>query len=289
MSFLNKRIIGFPAVAAMIAGTSIGPGVAHAGDPVVARQLTDKAIDAQNDGQHERAIILFDEAMAEVDHPKIRYFRAKSLEALGRRQEALEAFKGLVGIAEVDKYSAEIASFIRAIESDQQVAELALALDRERTAREAAERQREAAETRADESAIKVLQSRRSGLLPPSESRLRLGPVSARMVPAEPTFTIPSDAAMTAFARGEVRQYLDRFDRFDTERTVAGVLTVVSILGIGAGAGLAFGPFGDDGSRDTYRQAGIATGIVGVVAALAAAVVWPSAPDGGLKPDPLRE
>ena len=282
-----KRMCAGALAASLVTGVGVRGDAVRAADPMLARQLTDKAIEAQVAGDHQRALTLFDEAIVEVDHPKIRYFRAKSLDALGRREEALVEFRRLVGVAEVEKYASEIATFIRAIERDEQIAELAAALDRERTAREAAERQREAAETRAEETAIKVLQSRRSGLLPPSESRLRLGPVSARMVPAEPTFAVPTDEALAAFQRAEVKQYLDRFDRYDTERMVAGVLGGVALAGIGTGAGLAFGFPADDPARDTYRQAGLATGIVGVVAALAAAVVWPSAPDGGLKSDPL--
>jgi tetratricopeptide (TPR) repeat protein len=279
------RAFGLALTAAVLA---LGGADAQAGDPLVARQITDKAIEAQASGLHERAVALFDEAIAEVDHPKIRYFRAKSLDALGRRAEALTAFKALVGVSEVEKYSAEIDAYIRAIEVDTQASELAAALERERAAREAAERQRREAQERAEEAAVKVLGSRRSGLLPPPASRLRLGPVSARMVPLEPVSgTLPA-GLRADLAAGEVRRQLERFDRFDTERTVAGVLSVVALVGIGGGAGLAFGPFGDDGSRDTFRTAGLTAGIIGVVSALAAAAVWPSVPDTGLATDALK-
>lgn len=272
--------------ATMVCG--VGERAARAGDPLKARQITDQAIEAQTAGLHERAVALFDDAIAELDHPKIRYFRAKSLDALGRRAEALAAFKALIGVAEVDKYSAEIATYIRAIEVDTQASELAAALERERAAREAAERQRREAEERAEEAAVRVLGSRRAGLLPPPASRLRLGLVSARVVPHEPASgTLPAGIRADV-AAAEVRRHLDRFDRFDTERTVAGVLTAVALVGIGGGAALAFGPFGDDGSRDTFRTAGLTAGIVGVVSALAAAAVWPSVPDTGLATDTLK-
>lgn len=253
----------------------------------MARKLTDRAIEAQAAGMHGQALSIFDEAIAEVDHPKIRYFRAKSLDAVGRRAEALEAFKALIGVAEVEKYQAEIATFIRAIETDAQVSELAGALERERLARELAEQQRREADLRAEDAAVRVLQSRRSGLLPPPSSRLRLGPVSARMVPTEPTFDIPPLAVLQAESQALVAGHLDRFESFDTRRTVAGVLAAFAVAGLGGGAALAFAPPADDPSIDSYRQAGLATGIVGVVAALAAAVVWPSAPATGLVADPL--
>lgn len=282
---MTTRSLGISLVALLLC---LGPVGARAGDPLVARQITDKAIEAQAAGLHERAVGLFDDAIAEVDHPKIRYFRAKSLDALGRRAEALAAFKALVGVPEVEKYSAEIDAYIRAIEVDTQASELAAALERERAAREAAERQRREAEERAEEAAVKVLGSRRSGLLPPPASRLRLGSVSARMVPLEPTSgTLPA-GLRADLAAGQVRRQLDRFDRFDTERTVAGVLSVVALVGVGGGAGLAFGPFGDEGSRDTFRTAGLTAGIIGVVSALAAAAVWPSVPDTGLVSDALK-
>jgi len=275
-------------VATLLAVIGFAGGTAWAGDPLLARKLTDRAIEAQAAGMHEQALSIFDEAIAEVDHPKIQYFRAKSLDAMGRRTEALAAFKALIGVSEVEKYAAEIATYIRAIETDAQVSELSGALERERIAREIAEQERRAADERAEDAAVRVLQSRRSGLMPPPSSRLRLGPVSARMVPSEPTYDIPSAGVLKAQSQALIDGHLGRFDSFDTRRTVAGVLTVVALVGLGGGAGLAFGPSADDPSRDTYRQAGLAVGIVGVVAALAAAAVWPSAPPTGLVRDSLE-
>ena len=270
------------------------PGGTATGNPAVARELTDKGIAAQMAGQHVEALALFDAALAEIDHPKIRYFRAKSLHALGRRGEALTAFQALVGLAEIEKYRVEIEAFIRAIEGDA-------ALDREREAREAAERARRAAEEARAEAerglreaeeaaALKMLQSRRSGLLPPPESRLRLGPVSARMVPTEPSFQGPNLAQQRALDAGAVARQLDVFEAYGTSRLVAGILGGVALAGLGTGAACYFvagGGLDGDADGQGYRTAGLTTGIIGVVAAVAALAIWPSDPPLGLASDPL--
>ena len=65
----------------------LAAGSAWAGDPMLARQLTDRGIELQMKGEHAAAMSLFDAAIVETDHPKIRYFRAKSLIALKRFEE----------------------------------------------------------------------------------------------------------------------------------------------------------------------------------------------------------
>jgi tetratricopeptide (TPR) repeat protein len=274
------------------------PAPATSSNPAAARELTDRAIAAQTAGQHVEALALLDEALALLDHPKIRYFRAKSLLALGRRAEALAAFRTLAGVSEVEKYRVEIETFIRAIEGDAQVAELATALDREREAREAAEKAarvaadaaRREAEAREEALAVKVLQSRRTGLLPPPESRLRLGPVSARMVPTEPEFTGPNLALQQAADSATITGHLDAFEDYGLARIVASVLGGFAVAGLGTGAGLYLGPGGGpDGGGDgsSARDAGLTVGIVGAVLAMASLAVLPSEPPLGLAKDPL--
>jgi tetratricopeptide (TPR) repeat protein len=266
------------------------PAGASARDPGRARELTDKGIAAQTAGQHLEALALFDAALLAMDHPKIRYFRAKSLRALGRNGEALAAFQVLVGVAEVEKYRAEIEAFIRAIEGDA-------ALEREREAREAAEkaaekaeRARQEAEAEREAVAVKVLQSRRSGLLPPPESRLRLGPVSGRMVPTVPSFQGPNAEAQRALEARAVSRQLAIFESYGTARLVSGILGGIAATGLGVGAAFFFVPGGGlegDAASESYRVAGLTSGVVGVVAAVAALAVWPAEPPLGLARDPL--
>ncbi len=64
---------------------------ALAGSPALARQLTDLGIDAQQREDHVAALAYFDRALKELSHPKIRYFRAKSLRATGLLDDALSS------------------------------------------------------------------------------------------------------------------------------------------------------------------------------------------------------
>jgi hypothetical protein len=164
----------------------------------------------------------------------------------------------------------------------------------EQAARDA-ERARDEAERLADEaqeaSAVKFLQTRRSGLLPPPESRLRLGPVSARMVPTEPRFHGTEKTSQQDQEAATVAENLARFEAFATARVASGILGGVALAGLGAGGALFFIPGGGlDGSPDSqsYRTAGLTAGIIGVVAAVAALAVLPAEPPLGLAVDPLR-
>ena len=54
------------AVACLFAVIGLSAGTAWAGDPLLARKLTDRAIEAQAAGMHEQAVSIFDEASAIV-------------------------------------------------------------------------------------------------------------------------------------------------------------------------------------------------------------------------------
>ena len=86
-----KRFV--PAVTAclllMFAGLPDATLAVEQGDADLARRLTDLGIAAQNKADHAAALAYFDRARREVDHPKIRYFHAKSLDATGRHDAAL--------------------------------------------------------------------------------------------------------------------------------------------------------------------------------------------------------
>lgn len=109
---------------------------ALAGSPALARQLTDLGIDAQQRDDHVAALAYFDRALKELAHPKIQYFRAKSLRAVGRLDEALEEFRAIQDDPGVEKYRAEIVAFIVAIEGERERRLLEQQLERERRERE---------------------------------------------------------------------------------------------------------------------------------------------------------
>ena len=90
---MRERLLGWLVLVALV----LAAPPAMAGDPLLARQLTDRGIELQQKGQHDAAIRIFDAALIETDHPKIHYFRAKSLRALSRREEAIaETVQALV-------------------------------------------------------------------------------------------------------------------------------------------------------------------------------------------------
>jgi tetratricopeptide (TPR) repeat protein len=109
---------------------------AMAGSPALARQLTDLGIDAQQRDDHVAALAYFDRALKELAHPKIQYFRAKSLRATGRLDEALEEFRAIQDDPGVEKYRTEIVAFIVAIEGERERRLLEQQLERERRERE---------------------------------------------------------------------------------------------------------------------------------------------------------
>jgi hypothetical protein len=224
-------------------------------------------------GEHDAALGLFDAAIAEVDHPKIRYFRAKSLKALERFEESIAEFEALVDKPEVEKYRSEILAFIAAMKARRDEAALNARLEAERVAREKAEAERRAAERAADEAAMKLMRERRTGLLPPREGRAVDGPVVARLMPFQPV-AWPS---MTEHGgRAGALEVLERVDAYDLKLGAAKVLTFVALGGVSVGVGVGFNAFADGEPTDGARQTGLAFGVVGLVSGLAAGVVWPS-------------
>ncbi len=110
----------------LLVGLSLGGHLYAAEEPdaVLARDLTVQGIAAQQRGDHEAALAYFDRAQREVDHAKIRYFRAKSLDALARYDEALALFRSIEGDADLEKYAGETKAFIRAITAERRAARL---------------------------------------------------------------------------------------------------------------------------------------------------------------------
>ncbi len=265
----------------VVASVSLGASqvdVARAGDAMLARQLTDRGIELQQKGEHDAALRLFDAALTETDHPKIRYFRAKSLRGLERRDEAIAEFEAILERPEVAKYRTEIAAFINDMKGELERERLNKQLEEEQQARAKAEAERLALERKNDLIAIDLMRKKRSGLLPTSEARAADGPILARVVPMVPTFWEPTEEYEGRLAVAEVSR---RFERYETELTAAKILTVVSALGVSSGVGIGLNPLADHAPGPSAQQAGLAIGVIGVVAGLAAAVVWPSEP-----PDP---
>ncbi|MEZ4266962.1 MAG: hypothetical protein R3F39_11330 [Myxococcota bacterium] len=122
-------------VLAVCGVAAMGPP-ASAGSATLARQLTDLGIDAQQRDDHVAALAYFDRALKELAHPKIQYFRAKSLRATGRLDEALEEFRAIQDDPGVEKYRSEIVAFIVAIEGERERRLLEQQLERERRERE---------------------------------------------------------------------------------------------------------------------------------------------------------
>jgi len=248
---------------------------ARAGDPLLARHLTDRGIELQQKGEHDSAIRLFDAALTEVDHPKIRYFRAKSLRGLKRRSEAIAEFAAILDRPEVEKYRTEIAAFIDEMKGELEREELTKQLTVEQQARAKAEAEQRALERKNDLTAIEFLRRKRSGLMPTSEARGVDGPVIARVVPMVPSFSEPTTDYE---GRLQVKRVARGFERYDTELTAAKILVVVASIGVSMGVGLGLNPLADHAPGPAAQQAGLAIGVVGVVAGLAAAVVWPMTP-----------
>lgn len=134
---MTQRWLLAPALTlSVVASVAAGATPAQAGSATLARQLTDMGIDAQQREDHVAALAYFDRALKELVHPKIRYFRAKSLRAVGRLDEALAEFRAIQDDADVEKYHSEIVAFIVAIEGEQERRLLEQQLERERRERE---------------------------------------------------------------------------------------------------------------------------------------------------------
>ena len=94
------------------------------GDAELARDLTVQGIAAQQRGEHRAALAYFDRAQRELDHAKIRYFRAKSLDALARFDEALALFRSIEKDPDNAKYAGETKAYIRAILAEREATRL---------------------------------------------------------------------------------------------------------------------------------------------------------------------
>jgi hypothetical protein len=264
-----------PLLACAMALTPLASTSAFASDPMLARQLTDRGIAQQQEGDHAAALLLFDAALLETDHPKIRYFRAKSLKSLERLDAAVAEFEAILDRPEVAKYRSEILSFINEMKGAQERERLAKKLEDERRAREKAEAERRQAERRSDDAAIGLLRQKRSGLLPATELRMQDGPTLARITPLVPSTWEPTTDYE---GRLEVMKVMRGIERYETELTAAKVLSVLAVVGVSVGVGLGMNPLADEGPSAGVQQAGLAVGVVGVVSGLAAMVLWPSEP-----------
>lgn len=256
---------------------------AFAGDPQFARELTDKGIAAQTENDHVRALTLFEAALVEFDHPKIRYFRAKSMRAVGRLDDALREFEQIRGNAEVVKYQSEIVAFIAEITGDKERQALAAKLEAERIAREKLEAERQRLELQAERALVERMKRRKeTGLYPPDRELAGGGAPFGRIVPLVPTFSDPVDEYSGAI---EAVKYADSLGAYQTELTVSKAFAVASIAALSVGVGLGANPLSDGKTSDSVRQAGLAVGAVGVISGLVAIFLWPKAPsDAGMKP-----
>jgi len=126
---LRLLVISSVVFLAVVSVPGDGPMAEDQGDPALARRLTDQGIAAQSRGDHAAALAFFERARRDVDHPKIQYFRAKSLDALGRFDEALAAFRGLAGDKALTKYAGEIGAYVRAIVAEREQARPAATLE----------------------------------------------------------------------------------------------------------------------------------------------------------------
>lgn len=260
---------------AFVGATMLPTGSAYAGDALLARQLTDRGIELQQRNDHSAALRLFDAALVETDHPKIRYFRAKSLRALERRDEAIAEFQAILDRPEVEKYRTEIAAFISDMKSEKQFEDLASRLDAEKEARARAEAERQIAQKKAEDNAIELLRRRRSGLMPNAEQRAIDGSLGARIVPLVPAIWAP---ASEYDGRLAIAATVKRYENYETELTASKILTVLAAVGVSVGVGVGLNPLADHAPSSGSQQAGLAIGLVGLVSGLAAAVVWPSTP-----------
>ena len=119
-SYLVSWVVVVSVVTLLSGQTMAGEG----GDEELAQRLTGLGIAAQMQSDHEAALAYFDRARREVDHPKVRYFQAKSLDALARYDAALAEFQALDGEEAVVKYAGEIKAYIRAILAEREKARL---------------------------------------------------------------------------------------------------------------------------------------------------------------------
>ena len=87
-----------------------------------------QGIAAQQRGDHGAALAYFERAQREMDHAKIRYFHAKSLDALARYDQALAMFRSIEADEANQKYAFETKAYIRAIVAERESARLLVKL-----------------------------------------------------------------------------------------------------------------------------------------------------------------
>ncbi len=274
MAIARPALVRFVAACAL-AALVLPAAPASATDAQLALQLTERGIELQKAGQHARAVALFDAALAEYDHPKIRYFRAKSLRALARYDEAIAEFDRIKDEPQVAKYRDEVLVFLRDIAGERERQLLKEKLEAERLAREALERDRAALAEKAERAAVERLRASRSGLLPPLDRRAGDGSPTARIVPLVPAFAAPSGEYPGVVEAMRLRQDLEDYE---AELSLAKVFTVTAVVGVSIGVGLGANPLSGGETGPGMRQTGLAVGVVGLMSGLVAAILWPDEP-----------
>jgi len=96
------------------------PLAQEGGDGELARDLTVQGIAAQQRGDHGAAVAYFERAQRELDHAKIRYFYAKSLDSMARYDQALAMFRSIEADESNLKYASETKAYIRAIVAERE-------------------------------------------------------------------------------------------------------------------------------------------------------------------------
>jgi tetratricopeptide (TPR) repeat protein len=100
------------------------PLAEEGGDAELTRDLTVQGIAAQQRGDHGAALAYFERAQRELDHAKVRYFHAKSLDAVARYDQALAMFRSIESDEANQKYAFETRAYIRAIVAERETARL---------------------------------------------------------------------------------------------------------------------------------------------------------------------
>jgi tetratricopeptide (TPR) repeat protein len=128
----------------------------HAQDKDAIKQalkFTDEGVAAQKSGNHELAINHFDKALSLVDHPKVQYMKAVSLQELKRNEDALEIFERIKKKKEVGKYKKEIYERIATLKNRIAI-EKEKAAEQEKAAQEQTLKEKQKAEEAEKQKAI---------------------------------------------------------------------------------------------------------------------------------------
>jgi len=118
----NKKIIVLAAIVVSVFASQTAAETVI--DEKMARKLAIAGIVAQQRNDHPAALAYFDRAQREIAHPKLNYFRGKSLDALNKSEQALQEFRKIDDTAENKKYALETKAYIRAIEAERKVKKL---------------------------------------------------------------------------------------------------------------------------------------------------------------------